>query len=193
MLEHPEIGALYLGGAVTTGAGAHDRGRRRRRRGPQQPDHGGLPDPRRVSLPRARRATGPRRRRGHRGAAAAGLQARLVLDRPYADPDQPAAGPRRARPARRARARVHRARPGRARRLPGRRVADDVARSRAHVRGDRALLAPTRRPTGGCWPSTTRSRTCSRASASRRSASGRASRRCSRAGPAARAGCAARR
>ena len=36
------------------------------------------------------------------------------------------------------------ARPGRARRVPRRRVADDVARPRAHLRGDRALL-PRRR------------------------------------------------
>ena len=42
----------------------------------------------------------PGRRRGVRGAAAARLQDRLVLDRAHADPDQPAAARRRARPAR---------------------------------------------------------------------------------------------
>ena len=38
-----------------------------------------------------------------------------------------------------------RARPGRARRVPGRRAADDVARPRPDLRGDRALLRARRR------------------------------------------------
>ena len=92
VLEHPEIGALYLGGRSRPAHPRHDRrSRRRRRRRPQQSDHRRVPDPRRSSLPGARRPRGRRWRRRLRGAAAARLPARLVFDRAYADPDQPAA------------------------------------------------------------------------------------------------------
>ena len=101
-----------------------------------------------------------------------GLPDRLLLDRPHADPSQPAADRGRARPDLRLRPRVLRARPGGARRLPRRRAADDVAGHRPDLRGDRALLASrTPRPTGGWSPSTTRSRGSTRARARRRRAS----------------------
>ena len=88
--------------------------------GPQQPDHRRVPGARRLRGARARLARDPGRRRRLGGAARAGLRDRLVLDRPHADPDQPAAARRRARAARPLRARVPRARPVRARRVPGR-------------------------------------------------------------------------
>ncbi len=86
-----------------------------------------------------------RRRRRDRGAARSRLQDRLVLHGPHDHPREPAAHERRARPTRRLRARVPRARPRRARRLPGRGAADDVARPRPHLRGDRPLLGDGRR------------------------------------------------
>ena len=87
----------------------------------------------------------PGRRGGERGAAAARLPGRLVLDRPHAHPDQPAAARRRARAAGRLRPRVPRAGPVRARRVPRRPPPDDVDGRRAQLRGDRPLLARRRR------------------------------------------------
>ena len=98
-----------------------------------------------YEVARARRAPDPGRRGGERGAAAARLPGRLVLDRPHAHPDQPAAARRRARAAGRLRPRVPRARPVRARRVPGRAPPDDVDGRRAQLRGDRPLLARRRR------------------------------------------------
>ena len=88
----------------------------------------------------------PRRRRRDRGAARAGLPDRLVLDRPHADPDQPAADARTSSGLQGAlRARVPGPRPVRARRVPRRRAAHRVDGPRAHGRGDLALLEGRRR------------------------------------------------
>ena len=81
--------------------------------GPQQPDHGGLPGQGGLRVHRAGRA-------GDSGGGAAteelllpGLQDRLLLHGPHADPGEPAADRGRARIEGRLRARVPGARPGR--------------------------------------------------------------------------------
>ena len=177
VLEHPEIGALYLGGAVTADAGAPRRadivvaGA-----GSQQPDHRRLPDPGGLSLPGPRRPADRRRRRGLRGAAVAGLQLdscstghTLIQTNPLLADDELGTD-RRSRAWRTWR-------PTRSPTSSSPTVSRSPCGSTsiAPARRSRASHAPTRRPTAACWPTTTRSRTCSAPSASPRSAWVRAS------------------
>ena len=165
-----------------------DRRRRRGRRRPQQPDHRRLP--RAAGLRGASCSTRARSRAAAprpRSCCGPGYRDRLVLDRPHADPDQPAAARRRARAAGPTTASSTSC-PTRSRTSRSRTAAQLTVwlDRRAHGRGDRALLARRRRGLPAhCSPTTTRSSTSSARRRSRRSASAR---RSSSASPSTRAG-----